>query len=502
MSKIVLFVGTGLIAGLAIGTFGVKLISGSDQTGLVTGTNLSLSAALESSESGHGTSLTTGVSDWCVEHRVPESACTLCNPSLIPSFQAKGDWCVEHQFPESIDRKCHPELTFAQEPVVDRSALTIAPPSVFFPANSDHCATDDAVVQFASAETAVRSGLTFAPAIAVDQSASAEAPAELLFDDTRSCALTTRIPTTVSRWLVEPGTHVRGGEPLAELDSPEMPKLQADYLDALAELDMREKESTRADSLSSRGMISKAEAEQIGRLRKSAQAKLSGAIGMLTACGLNESDLKVLQSQESSSAKWLLRAPNSGVLLERRAHLGELLSPGATIALTGDPTNLWAEAQVRETDLDQFKKGEPVEFSIDGDALNRASGKIIWVAQFVDPLTRSATVRAEMPNANLALKAHQFGRIEVTSSQNQSTVAVPRDAVQWEGCCNVVFVQEAPDRYRPHKVMVSRGDLGYYNIDSGINPGDVVVVKGSYLLKTELKKGSLGAGCCAVAPKS
>ena len=175
---------------------------------------------------------------------------------------------------------------------------------------------------------------------------------------------------------------------------------------------------------------------------------------------------------------------------------------GSSLALVGDPSILWVEANVRESDLSLYHKGQAVEFSSDGDALERVNGRVIWVAQYVDPLTRSARVRAEVLNTTLDLKAHQFGRLVLPTPVRASTVAVPRDAVQWEGCCNVVFVREAPDRYRPHKVSVSRGDRGYYNISSGLHDGDMVVVKGSYLLKTELKKGSLGAGCCDIAPKS
>src|SRR5215813_12079028 len=46
---------------------------------------------------------------WCAEHRVPESACTLCRPALAAEFRAKGDWCDEHSLPESVCPICHPE---------------------------------------------------------------------------------------------------------------------------------------------------------------------------------------------------------------------------------------------------------------------------------------------------------------------------------------------------------------------------------------------------------
>jgi hypothetical protein len=54
--------------------------------------------------------------DWCVEHAVPESQCTRCNPSLIAAFEATGDWCEEHGLPESQCLKCNPDLKIERPP--------------------------------------------------------------------------------------------------------------------------------------------------------------------------------------------------------------------------------------------------------------------------------------------------------------------------------------------------------------------------------------------------
>lgn len=54
--------------------------------------------------------------DWCGEHQVPESACTRCNPALIPAFKATNDWCAEHGLPESQCLACHPDLEIVRPP--------------------------------------------------------------------------------------------------------------------------------------------------------------------------------------------------------------------------------------------------------------------------------------------------------------------------------------------------------------------------------------------------
>ena len=75
---------------------------------------------------------------------------------------------------------------------------------------------------------------------------------------------------------------------------------------------------------------------------------------------------------------------------------------------------------------------------------------------------------------------------------------VPKDAVQWEGCCNVVFVKETDQLYRPRKVQFIDGEGSTYQITSGVTAGQEIVIDGAFLLKTELKKSSIGAGCCEI----
>lgn len=54
--------------------------------------------------------------DWCVEHAVPESQCTRCDPSLVAAFKATSDWCPEHGLPESQCLECNPEIKIERPP--------------------------------------------------------------------------------------------------------------------------------------------------------------------------------------------------------------------------------------------------------------------------------------------------------------------------------------------------------------------------------------------------
>ncbi len=134
-------------------------------------------------------------------------------------------------------------------------------------------------------------------------------------------------------------------------------------------------------------------------------------------------------------------------------------------------------------------------FSSDGNSLHRCTGEIIWIAQFLDEETRTATVRAKINNNSDMPRSGEFGRAVMNTGTANKTVMIPKDAVQWEGCCNIVFVKETIDRFRPRKVKIEPGINNYYRVLEGLNEGEEIVVAGSYLLKTELRKGSIGAGC-------
>ena len=439
--------------------------------------------------------------DWCGEHEVPESQCTLCNPELIAKFKETGDWCAGHGIPESHCRLCNPGLHFPQEPLIVETPEMFAKPDVYFPANASKCETDRAIIQFTSAETVQRSGLTLEPALATATAGTVlDVPAELVFDETRTKVLTLSIPATITRWLVEPGRKVGTGTSICEANSPEMAQLQSDYLATQTEWNVDRQVTQRADSLFAARLISAAEYEEITGEAAMTLARLNGIMGQLHAAGMSTEQIERIASAGISS-HWTVEAGIDGSLLERRAALGMQLEAGSSIAVVGDPNSLWVQAHVRERDAGSINVGQKIEFAADGAALDRVNGEVFWVAQYVDPQTRTVVVRARVQSNGHLARANRFGRMLLAGNANTESVMIPKDAVQWEGCCNVVFVADVGNKFRPRKVVIERGDRSHYRVDTGINAGEMVVVGGSYLLKTELMKGSMGSGCCGLEPE-
>ncbi|HXF49576.1 MAG TPA: efflux RND transporter periplasmic adaptor subunit [Verrucomicrobiae bacterium] len=449
-------------------------------------------------------SIPSGMADWCAEHRVPESECTKCHPQLMETFKAKNDWCAEHALPESHCRLCNPDLKFPQEPP-PAALLQLdmeSEVSIFFPKNKTSCATDGAIIQFASVQTAQRAGLTVEPALSAETAPAVEAPAEIVFDETQTTIQTTTVPALVTRWLAKPGDAVEEGQILAELESPDMPGLKAELLEARAAWSVQEKEQKRMEQLKQKNLVSASAFEMSEAKAEETRASLARAEGLLRSAGLTTAEVESLAASRSITSKFFLRAQKSGVFMERKASLGNLLPAGTALALLSSGNSVWLEAQVREEELSKIKVGQKLEFLTDATGRQTSQGKVVWVARFLDSETRTGKVRAKMTSAFNELPPGRFGRAVIYTRSETKSVVVPKDAVQWEGCCNVVFVEESPDRYRPRKVEIEPADPEHYRVAGGLKPGEPVVVKGSYLLKTELKKSNIGAGCCGIEPTS
>lgn len=452
-------------------------------------------------ETGFAATLT---SDWCFEHSVPESQCTKCHPALIDKFKATGDWCGGHNLPESHCRICNPGLRFAQEELILKQTFEEAEQeimvSLFFRPNQSVCATDGALIQFASAQTAQRAGITIQRARSANYEISLTAPAEVAFDETHATVVNSTVSASVARWLVEPGDRVRRGDVLALLHSPQIVELRAELVRARAAYEVEEQELVRHRELKSRNLISDSDYERQVAAVEQARAQVVSIRGVLSSAGLSESEIDASVSGGNLSNMFVLRAPSAGLVVERIAPLGKLLGAGEAFALLADPSAMWVEARLTEELLRRVSVGQRLTFASDGHSRRRVGAEVIWVSRFLDPHTRMGTVRARVIDRDHDLQAGEFGRVTFLAQESKQVTLVPKDAVQWEGCCNVVFVKETEDRYRPRKVHLLEGSGPYYQISHGLKPGEDVVVHGAFLLKTELKKTSIGAGCCGIEP--
>ncbi len=200
-------------------------------------------------------------------------------------------------------------------------------------------------------------------------------------------------------------------------------------------------------------------------------------------------------SASKKPSEYIIRAPFDATVISVKTARGELVEYGKPLFVIADLSSMWIRLDIFEKDLPRLNSNQPVRFKT--HAIKDASfeGKILWLGSEVDDKTRTVHVLAQVDNKDNLLRANMFGKAKILIHQNEKVIVVSKKAIQWEGCCHIVFVQLQNDLYAPRKIRLGYEGKDFYEIKAGLLAGEPVVTQGSFLLKTEILKSSIGAGC-------
>lgn len=487
--------------------------------------------------------------DWCKEHAVPESKCSVCHPEILTKGVA-GDWCREHGVPESGCTICHEEIAARGEaPASDVGAtvlpaegedanapttapspgagtaraepdLTTARPLADARAGKDPktCQTHARRVQFATPESIQKAGVKLAAVVEKPIAATLDAPAETDFDRTRFAEISSPVAGRAWRVEQEVGARVKKGDVLALVDSAEVGKAKAQLLSAGAALELKAKTIKRIRASAEKGFRTDAELQEADAAVKEAKIHLFnaqqalanlGLTGGATAAdlgtspepqavrllGLPESVTKTLDAKLTTANLLPITAPFDGVVVERKIVAGETVDPTKPLFAIADTSRLWVTMDLAVDNVSRVKVGQEVVFRADVARDQQVRGKVTWVSSAVDDETRTFRVRADVENEGRQLLARTFGAAQVLIRENPNAIAIPNDAIQWEGCCYVAFVRLSDTIFQTRKLRIGAEFNGYTEVLVGVLPGEVVATVGSNVLKSEILKANLGAGC-------
>jgi cobalt-zinc-cadmium efflux system membrane fusion protein len=389
-------------------------------------------------------------------------------------FQAKGDWCAEHGFPESFCPQCHPER--GGKPAIDVTADSPdAPPA------------DGTRIKFRSKEIARLAGIETAPAVAAPGNTGLVAVARIAYDATRVAYVNARAPGVVRSIAVDIGARVSRGAALASIESAAVGADQSKLRAAEARVAVAEADAARVRDLLARGIVPAKEALHAEQELEVAKADLEATRRALSVVG-----------GSAGEGVYTLEAPLAGIVTQRNISIGTLVDVEAMLFEIVDPRFMWAEIDIREADLSQVRAGQAVIVSVDGLGERTFPGRIEYIAPAIDPKTRTAMARARLDNPDGLLRANMYGRAEIVLDGTSVGVAVPSAAIQQAKGVPVVFVRMAEDLYVTRRVALGARTGDLVALTGGVKPGDLVVTQGSFLLKTETLKESIGAGCCEV----
>ena len=289
------------------------------------------------------------------------------------------------------------------------------------------------------------------------------------------------------------GEHVTAGQTLLTLKSLEMAEAANRFRLSKTKLALAEANMMRIRTLVEKKIVARKELLQAETDYKIAQTELQNDQERLSLYGASSSKV---QSSSYNKASLMVPAPISGTITEKHAIVGELSDPSKSLFTVVDLSSIWVVVDIYEKDLAKVRTGQRATVTVDAYPDVKLTGHVTYIADVLDAATRTLKVRVEVPNPGRMLKPEMFARVELAPSASAvMTLAVPEDAIQEIDGKKVIFV--ADDRgevFRPETVETGRFSGGQVEIISGLREGQRYAGKGSFILKSELKKGELEGG--------
>ena len=218
----------------------------------------------------------------------------------------------------------------------------------------------------------------------------------------------------------------------------------------------------------------------------------------LTALGASVSDSQAERNAHDISLV-RLTAPVSGTVIERSVNPGAGIEPGKPIFTIADVSTVWVIANVPAGQISQLTVGAPASVLAPELGKNAISGKIGFIDPVLNEQTRTGRVRVEISNPGERLKLGMFVSVNFESRDSEKsgadkTLVIPDNAVQRMADDTIVFVPAEGKAGEFLMRKVELGDVvnGFHAVKSGLQAGERVVTKGSFILKTQLMKGDLG----------
>jgi membrane fusion protein, heavy metal efflux system len=278
-----------------------------------------------------------------------------------------------------------------------------------------------------------------------------------------------RVGGTIQSVRAVIGDRVAGGRVLATLYSPEYSAAEGDYLLA----------HRRAAT------VAASDRPSFESIARSARQRLE-------LLGAGEADLERLDRTHEASSLLSLRSPMTGVVTEVEAAVGKQVTAGTDLFGIADLRQVWAVVDAYERDLGRLHVGQSATITATAFPGFAFPGRLVSLEGSIKEATRTLDVRLEVGNQALKLKPGMFVTARIATGAVRRVIVLEEGAVQSQGDARVVYVAVTDSTFleRPVEVRPIGGNRA--EILHGLQPGERVAVKGSFLVKSQASKGQLG----------
>jgi Cu(I)/Ag(I) efflux system membrane fusion protein len=285
-------------------------------------------------------------------------------------------------------------------------------------------------------------------------------------DETRVAQVFSKVDGWIEKLFVNyTGKLVQKGQPLFTLYSPDLVATQEEYLLAL-----RAKQTLGSSS--------------IKEISAGSDSLFESAHRRLSLWDISEEQINDLNKSGKPNRTLTFYSPISGFVLKKDAAQGMKVMPDKELYTITDLSTVWVNADIYENELANIRLGQRATIALSYFPGQKFSGKVTWIAPVLEEKTRTTKVRLEFANRDFKLKPEMYANVEIEVDGGKK-LAIPDEAVLDSGIRKIVFIDKGDGRFAPAEVKVGSKFDGYYEILSGLSPGERIIASASFLLDSE-----------------
>lgn len=295
----------------------------------------------------------------------------------------------------------------------------------------------------------------------------------------------TQVSGPITRIVVDYGTHVKAGDPLLYVSSPDITNAIATYKKARDQQVLTKKILDREKELFSHGAAAVKDVESAEADYNEALIDVQNSLQALKIYAITPRELEEADQEGMPiNPELAVRAPITGTVVQKLVAPGQVIQAGSTICFVlSNTSTVWVQGHIFDRDLPLVRVGDSVEET--NSSFARAfHGQVSYVGAMVDPNTRTTPVRIVTRNPGDLLKKDMYLEAVIHTYTNRNILSVPVSAVLHdEENEPFVYVEVQPREFARRRVAVGAEQNGNVEIRSGLKEGEQVVSEGSVFLQ-------------------
>jgi RND family efflux transporter MFP subunit len=287
--------------------------------------------------------------------------------------------------------------------------------------------------------------------------------------ETQLASISARIGGRIDKLYLDfTGQQVHRGQTIASLYSPEVLSTAEEYRLAL---ENRKRLGTGAEPLAVSG----------------AEDLVNASRRRLELWGLTTQQLDEIPSSAKPQIDLPIYSTVSGIVTERKVTQGQYVNAGEVLFTITDLSTIWVKADVYQPDLPSVRTGQPVEITSDSLPGTTLHGRVGFLDTSINPQTRTASARIEVPNPSMRLRPGMFVQVRFAAAAGHDVLAIPRSAVLDTGMRKFVYVAKGNGEFEGRQVQLGPAGTDYYPVLAGLREGERIVSQGSFLIDSQTR---------------